>query len=423
MKKTIVFTVFTGFFIGIFFVGSSFAKPKTEWTLKSESIIADNPGLLHFVWEVCLPPYGAFDRIALHRAVHKDRVHSKRDNGKGKTILMVPGTWNAGGWSGITDPAINPIVYLANNGYDVYTMDFRVMNVPGMDYDQFAEYGVDIFPTTDWTYAVFREDIKACVEKIKEVSEVKQIFMSGFSRGATHMFIYASAYPGDLKGLISFDGAIKDYPPSGYPLDEAAYNQCVYLFKAGLLPNPYTGEPFPWFWEIDTDNFVSWKLAGMFPLAKNLVGGPLPAGFEVISDFAADDAHHLWDLYGLGEGAFTNYYGGYIDRDILVKVVNEIHRYYPNIQTLEDMQLGAHDDVPYFDYDDNDVYLPAIGFLSKLTCPQQMCLLPTIPNMTLSSDVTINYLDGYGHMDVLYGTNSLADVKQPLLQWLDNHSN
>jgi hypothetical protein len=223
--------------------------------------------------------------------------------------------------------------------------------------------------------------------------------------------------------MVVLDGQIKDLPPTGDALDEATYNQVIALFKAGLLVDPTTSEVIPWLdmvYLLDDLSYNNFKLAGVLPFSSYMVGGPLPTSFDVISDYVANHAHHLWDLFGLGEGLLTNYNGGYIDRGVLVKALNEFSRYYPARQTFEDSQMLAYDDVPYFDYDDNDIYLPAIAFLSRLGC-QNVCLIDVIPNMTLSDDVTINFLQGYGHMDVLFGQYSLTDVKQPLLNWLNDH--
>jgi pimeloyl-ACP methyl ester carboxylesterase len=402
------------------FVSINIYAANSDWQLRSISDVADNPKLTHFVWEVDRPPYGELDKIKLHRVVAKGKMLFNR-----KVILMLPGTWSAGGWSEITDPDINTMLFLANNDYDVYVMDYRSANVPGMDYAQLAEYGIDVAGTGDWTYGVFREDIKASVDFIKKISTVDKIFMSGFSRGGYHMFIYARKYPEDLEGMVVLDINIKDLPPSGEAMDEATYNMMVNLFKAGLVPDPFTGQPIGLlggvFFLSDLD-YQNWKLAGVLPYSKNLVGGPLPAGFEVISDYVADNVHNLWNPLMLGEGALANYHGGYIDRDVLVKVINEFSRYYPYIQSIEDKQMAAYDDVPYLDYDDGTIDLPAIAFLSPYVgCPGNICLLGIIPNVTTSADVTINFLSNYGHMDIMCGSHSLTDVKQPMLEWLDNH--
>ena len=424
VRIVVILVYWAIFSLPLSFVVKADDLPNPEWELKSIAQVENNPLLTHFTYEVSRPPYCAWDRIRLHRGVLDDQAANPEDEppparDNRKVILMIPGTWNAGGWSKITDPTLNPMLHLANNGYDVFTMDYRTVNIPDLAYEQYSTQGIDLSPTTDWTYAVFREDIKACVEKIKELTGARKIFLSGFSRGGVLMYIYASKYQSDLKGLISLDGGIKDSIPYGVRLDESTYNQIVALFKEGVFIDPNTHSVFPWLagiTNLDERAYNSMRLAGVLPYARILAGAPLPEEFDNVSDWVADKIHYM-----LGEGLFTNYHGGYIRRDILVTVMNEFTRYTPNIQTLEDSQLMAHGDVPYFDYDDNDIFLPTIAFLTEIMCPQKSCQLDILPNMTKSKDITIIFLEEYGHMDVLFGTYSLADVKNPLLEWLNNH--
>ena len=107
-----------------------------------------------------------------------------------------------------------------------------------------------------------------------------------------------------------------------------------------------------------------------------------------------------------------------MDRDVLIQTEANLTRYWPQVQNIEGSQMSAWEDCPYLDYDDNLADLPLIAFLSELFCPGGLCLyLPD--NMTLSDDVTFNYLPGYGHLDVYVGKYSLEDVKEPLLEWLN----
>ncbi len=401
------------------------AGSSSPWEKKSAGAILDNPNLTRTTWEMDRPPYGAYDRIALHRIVNNGGNDRRRPR-KTKVIFMLPGTWDAGGLSELTDPAINPMLYLASNGYDVYTMSFRSFFLPNMAYEQFDEFGLDISGTGDWTYAVFREDIKACVDKIKKISKAKKIFMSGFSRGAQQMYIYASEYQEDLKGLITFDGLIKAFPPlPGTAVDEETYNYVIYALKAGVMPVPPSctnilcppqGSMYQLLGEATWDYYESWQLAAVVPNAQNMVGEALPPDFSTVSDFVAADAQYLWE-----DGIFSNYSNNTIDRETLITAMAEFTRYWPTVQNFESWQLDAWEDAPYFDYDDNEIDLPAIGFLTRLFCPEGVCLADGIPNKTINDDVTIHYLPDYGHIDILFGSDSLADVKQPLLQWLNDH--
>ena len=107
-------------------------------------------------------------------------------------------------------------------------------------------------------------------------------------------------------------------------------------------------------------------------------------------------------------------------QDVLIHIESNFTRYWPAIQDLEGAQLNAYSggDCPFLDYDDNLADLPMIAFLSELFCPGGLCLyLPG--NKTLSNDVTFLYLPGYGHLDVYSGTHSLEDVKEPMLEWMN----
>jgi len=392
----------------------------SNWELVLKQAVSDNPGLKHSVWETLRPPYGAFDKIALHRVLREKRRHNKN-----RVILMLPGTWEAAGWSTITQSRFNTLLYLANNGYDVYTLSYRSAYLPNLEYEQFETLGIDISEILDWNFGVFREDIKACVEKIKKLSHAEKIFMSGFSRGATLMNIYASKYQTDLKGLVAFDGEIKDYGASGDPMDEATFAYVMDLVQAGMLavPDgcnsvlcPPKGTFYQYLGESSWENFENRQLAGAVPNALNLAGAPLPSEFETLSDYIAANAFVVW-----GEGAFSNYNNGAIDKTALVTALSEFNRYWPTVQDFEWGQMTAWEDVPYLDYDDNEIDLPAIGFLTDLFCPYGYCIDPSIPNLTVNDDVTIYYLPDFGHMDVMYGNYSLAKVKEPLLNWLENH--
>ncbi len=393
-----------------------------SWNWKSSIRIENYPDLKRTTWEIERPPYGPFDKIALVRIV-KDKDSKKTwkmgHRNKKKVIFIIPGTWSKASVRS-RDERISLELYLANNGYDVYGMDFRTSYVPNYAYDQFETYGIDISSTADWTYGVFREDIKTCIEAVKKISGAKKVFLAGRSRGGTQMFIYASKYPGDIKGLISLDGGGKILPSSGVQMTEEQYQLFVANFK---LSGTLLGE---------VDGYENLQFAGIVPYSESAVGfeslqdafafskakyggGDLPSGFylDVYSDVIAYGAHWAW-----GEGKVTNYYGGFMDRDVLIQTQAGLTRYWPQIQNIEGSQMNAYEDCPFLDYDDNLTDVPLVAFLSELFCPGGLCLyLPN--NMTLSDDATFKYLPGYGHLDVYVGKYSYEDVKQPLLEWMN----
>jgi len=431
MKKLLFCTIAAIFLMSLFVASDSLAwggNKGTDWVYKGVTVEETPAGVKHYVWEIARPPYGSFDKIALHRFVYEPynlmAIPGLPARDKRKVLFIIPGTWNNGSPKG-SDPNFSENHYFAANGYDVYSMDFRTSQVPNLAYNQFAANGIDVSPTGDWTYGVFREDIKTCVEKAKHIAKTKKLFLAGRSRGGTQMFIYASKYwQEDLKGLISLDGGGKITPPSGVKMTEAEYEAYVANFKAtGTLLTEVSG-------------YEQCQFAGAVPFAKTAVGyalaadAPLPAGpppdgstIETVSDLVAYGAYWAW-----GAGKVTNYYtpypGGsgetYMYQDVLMNIESNFTRYWPAIQDLEGSQLNAYSvtGCPFLDYDDNLADVPMIAFLSELFCPGGLCLyLPG--NKTLSADATFVYLPGYGHLDVYSGTHSLEDVKEPMLEWLN----
>jgi len=431
MKKLLFCTIAAIFLMSFVVAADSLAmggKKGAKWVYKGVTVEEIPAGVRHYVWELARPTYGSFDKIALHRFVY-DPINVMAIPGlpafdKRKVLFIIPGTWNNGSPKG-SDPIFSENHFFAANGYDVYSMDFRTSQVPNLAYNQFAAAGIDVSPTGDWTYALFREDIKTCIEKTKDISKAKKIFLAGRSRGGTQMFIYASKYwQEDLKGLISLDGGGKITPPTGTKLTQAQYEAVVANFKAtGTLLTEVSG-------------YEQSQYAGAVPNAKTAVGynlaanAPLPYGpppdgsaIETVADLVAYGAYWAW-----GAGKVTNYYtpypGGsgetFMDLDVLINIESNFTRYWPGIQDLEGSQLNAYSgsNCPFLDYDDNLADLPMIAFLSELFCPGGLCLyLPG--NKTLSADATFVYLPGYGHLDVYSGTHSLEDVKEPMLEWMN----
>lgn len=436
MKKLFYFTLAALFIFTLFVVPSSnawFGKKQSKWAYQGVETMQDNPDVKRYKWETQRPPNGPFDKISLYRVVKENynrlMIPYKPAPDRRKVLFMIPGTWSRGKVKG-TGSTLQTAVFLAKNGYDVYTMDFRTINLPDeYAYDQFATYGIDISSTADWTYGVFREDIKACVDKAKKISRAGKIFMAGRSRGGTQMFIYASKYADDLKGMISLDGGGKILPPSGTQITEEEYLATVQAFKAGLA-GPLLAE---------RTNPEQSVFGGLVPYSTNLVGSPLPtvpelpygpppdgSNIETIADYLAYSSYYVWGVGGV-TNVYTPYPGGegetYIDKIVLADILHSLTRYWPQIQNIEGSQTGAYSGTPggcpFLDYDDNLADLPLIAFLGELFCPGGGCLyLPG--NMTLSDDATFIYLEGYGHLDVYSGTHSIEDVKQPMLEWMND---
>jgi len=112
-----------------------------------------------------------------------------------------------------------------------------------------------------------------------------------------------------------------------------------------------------------------------------------------------------------------------MDRQVLIDIESNFTRYWPRMQDLEGTAMGNYLDNPYLDYDDTGkITLPIIFMASELFCPSGICqhLPPSYQPRTASTDITTIYLQGYGHLDVYAGTHSVQDVKQPVLEWMND---
>lgn len=411
---------------------------RVSWQYIGSTVSTYDPDVKHYMWETARPPYGPWDVIALNRYVRQthawddDPYRPAKD--QRKVLFFLPGTWDRGSTT-IQDPKISLPWFFAGNGYDVYTISFRTENIPNFAPDQFAQFGLadELAATAGWTYGVFREDIKACLEKAKTISRARKLFMAGKSRGGTQMWIYAAKYAKDLKALVSFDGsgAYVNVNPSAQ-MTKAAFDATV-----AALGTP---QGIPYLSEVD--NYNLHQFSGAVPFATTGVGAPLPdintlnppipsfapadkKRMTYVSDLTAYKAYWLW-----GAGLVCNYYapypGGngetYIDQQILIAVEALLTRYWPNIQTLEGNFMANYLANPYLDYQNPNINLPVIFFASELSCPMGSCLSlpPTYQPRTQSNDITTIYLPKYGHLDVFSGTHSLQDVKQPALEWMND---
>jgi pimeloyl-ACP methyl ester carboxylesterase len=441
MKKLVYCSVAAVLLFSVMVVANSYAcdPDKVNWEYKGSSVSAYDPDLKHYEWETDRPPYGPFDKIALHRYIHQrhnwDADPYRPSNDTRKVLFIIPGTWDRGFPKG-SNPKVSENYFFAANGYDVYTIEFRTgYIIPNLALDEFAQFGLAdaLKGTADWTYGVFREDIKACIELAKRLSGAHKLFLAGRSRGGTQMYIYAAKYwKPDLKGLISLDGggAYVNVNPSGQ-MSQAQFQAKVAAFKAN---GPYLSE---------VSGYEQSQYAGAVPFSRTTVGGPLPATnqlnppippsappdkskIEFVSDLVAYGAYYAW-----GAGKVTNYYtpypGGsgetFMDRQVLIDIESNFTRYWPLMQDLEGAAMANYLDNPYLDYDDTGkITLPIIFMASELTCPSGICqhLPPSYQPRTASTDITTIYLQGYGHLDVYAGTHSVQDVKQPVLEWMND---
>ncbi len=382
-----------------------------------------------YTWERTVGK-GPYDKIAVHRFVrepnNKDAIPNRPAPDKRKVLFGVTGTWGQGGPRQLIEEY--DAHFFPKHGYDYWTMDFRTSYVPNLAPHQFEEYGElqGLKSIGNWTYDVFREDIKLAVELAKKISRADKVFMSGRSRGGTQLYMYAAKYSQDLKGMIGLDGGpiYRGVDDPSQQRSKKEFKQALEAFRNGNPENLVS----------EVSSYGDGQLAGAIPSAEAAYGRELPSANELpygpprdglgirdITDLAAYDTYYVW-----GEGMVSNVYGAhpnggtYMDKDNLVLGRQAYTRYWPEVQNLEASFLAGYADNPYLDYDDTKhVVVPVIHFNSEFSCLNGSCLSSDRPYSVGSDDVTVIYLEGYGHVDVYYGRHAIEDVKKPMLNWMN----
>lgn len=402
----------------------------TQWKYRGVENVDFDHNVRHYVWETARPPYGPWDRIALHRWV-RDPLNEKMIPGlparnKRKVLFILGGTFD-GGAPYRVKPVSEPY-YFAAQGYDVYTIGYRTNFMPDVAYPQFDQLGMSegLRSTANWTYAAFREDIKTAIELAKNISGAKKVFLAGRSRGGTQMYIYVAKYADDVKGIIGLDGGAP-FQRANNPAQqrtEAQFRAAMDAFRAGSGGN-FLGE---------VGGYLNNQLAGVQEFAETQVGAPLPAiGSLTFGPPPDGQMRYLRDLVAYTTyfqtpvpGRTANVYGAhplggtYISKEDLVNTLATLTRYWPRVQDIESSFLAGYANAPFLDYDETQhVTAPIIHVAGDFTCAGGACFNTGTPPATASTDVTLKYLPGYGHLDIYTGTHSIEEVKKVVLDWMN----
>ncbi|MEM2780952.1 MAG: alpha/beta fold hydrolase [Candidatus Bathyarchaeia archaeon] len=393
------------------------------WTLVAVRGLKAYPDLEETVWQKVpiKPPNGLYDKIGLHRLVKK----GIKPLG---VIFILPGTWSNGEqlvsnpledpWT--KDEAHNHAIYWANRGFDVYTIDYRTHFVP-----------IELSATAlsfmaDWGWDQWISDIKEAVEKAKEVSGAKRIYLAGESFGGIAAMNYATKYwKEDLKGLILLDpGAIGLTGPLGTknpnPTNDYNLTLAIQVMKAKgawavELGYPATGAIFLYKYADANPGAPAEFPPGTIlqPAINPLTGQP----WSNISEYLAFGIYNAWGL-----GGVSNIYGGYGNPRVMIHVLATMDRYWPARLGLETTAYFSWENCPYLEYDFDDHYaeidVPIIVFQSEFFGLRNYGLFK---HGVANPDFTVVPLYKYGHLDVYSGEYSMNDVAAPVYTWMISH--
>jgi hypothetical protein len=415
------------------------------WAEQSSLPVAGNPGLTETVWTAAVdvpPPFtrSAYDIIGLHRVA---RANPRPE----RALLFLPGA-QCNGSLFTSDETRDFRLYLANRGYEVYSLDYRTHFAPPFDVKGVNIPGVvapDLSFLAAWSSQVFIDDVGAAIRQVKAVSGAAKVFLAGFSSGGQFTYFYACTEHGqdDLAGLIVMDGG---------PWQEAS-QQPIHTLDiaagwAALLggDSPENRAVITSFGITPGDGFYSEAFGNFLNAGFLLAVGayeldadaPSPvSGFATAADYLVSHFQNAWQLNAAGDGQMTNIGHGYNSLQMLLDwSLMASDTYWPVIQGLEDATLTNYAGPlagPYhvpsgskLDYLDRlgDITVPQLAFgtsgLDGFLGTRMEWKFQGLA-LSASTDKTQHILEHFGHLDCLSGTHANEKLAQPMLEWLDRH--
>lgn len=347
---------------------------------------------------------GAYERISVHR--YGASPAAAAGAAIRAAVLYLPGTNMNGAPTGL-DERYDLFSWLAARGVTVYALDYRTHAVSPTD-------DAPLAPLAAWTSEVFAEDAAAASEFVAAREPNTSLFVAGFSRGASFAYALACvAAPGRLQGVIALDGMVKSAnamaSDSAKPLAEV--HQMVR--ESGVVHS-------------DVAAGIGWQRRD--DLMRAVIEDPFgPASREGFAAIGQELAQLLYGAWGPGRlahplGASS---GKGISRpEVLAQLLAGYDRYYPVVQNGEGTAIASVLDHPDTGIDDcfGELALPVLYFGST-GMGSQWLLDGTFSAVKAGPpEAEIHVLEGYGHLDVLVAESAAAEVFQPVLRFVEKHS-
>ena len=357
-----------------------------EWTALKGAAIANAPDIEHSIWSTSRPPAGPLDRIEVHRYRTKAAPIA--------TLLYLPGT-NMNGEVAVTDEDHNLWIFLARRGVEVFALDYRTrMSSQSTDPNALAAM-------KGWTTEAFVDDIKAASALARGESGRAQLYVAGFSRGVFLAYAYACSEPAAVAGLVALDGQFKSHAPKNR-----------YEPDADLRKLEESGG-----WASDVSGRLGWegRQKLMLATAENPLAPATDPKFKTLGEQLGNLLQFAW-----GPGALANPLGGQSRPEVLGRLLAGYDRYYPAVQDPEAKRMGDRDDDAKTPLDDlwGEMKMPILYF-GNARMPGDWLLNGIYSAQKSGSpDVTINVLEGYGHLDVLISDHARREVFEPTLAWI-----
>ncbi len=373
IRRSIVLDVLAVLFL--FIATSASAADFTSVVVGRE--LKGAPGIYEWSFEA---PVGKspLDKVGLHRVAKGATPPAHPD----AVVLYLPGT-NMNGELAIEDPRYSFQVYLAEQGVDVWSMDYRTHFIP----PQTPE--ADLAELAGWTNDLFESDIDTAAKFVSEKSGRSRIFVAGFSRGVEFAYLFAAMHPERVAGIIAIDGFIPTHPMR---IEQGTHGQ--YAVDIGGKHLTYDKR---------------------YKLMEMVIENPeQPAPIPKYKTARETLEHVMYDA-APGNGAFANIPGGYSDAVVIAKLLIGFDRYWPAVQD------GESPFTPELVASLKASKIPVIAFASTNFGPGWASQVEAASKSTGAVDPSFTKLDGWGHLDVLAGTKSESQVFAPTAEFIKQH--
>ena len=391
--------------------------PFEGWQLKATTSINS---LTETYWEIERPPYGTYDKIGLRRLVADSNTDPK-----GVVFYLPPSYTSARLYANNDGEYLEKYdfrIYLANNGYIIYSLDYRTSYVPDSE--------KDLSFMTKWGTVMYLTDIQTAIAYAKQVSGVNKVFLAGHSSGAKYVYAYAAQEWGqDLSGMIVMDGSpweMNAAPAPDNTMDinevynalskgDTAADRAVFAQWSNLTPSPIS------YYDNYLPQFGS-RFGEAIGIYKDPFKGPSYgpfAGFATVSDYLADQFQNVF-----GDKQYCNVENGYSTVEMQVAFATEAAvSYWPLVEYSEDAYTGnwGGDTLSGvgsdYLYNLGRVDIPIIVFASSewtTALGMEFAWKALGPTLIKNTDRTYILLDGFGHLDILVGEQAQSLVFLPL---------
>ena len=294
-----------------------------------------------------MAPNGPYDKIALHRLVNPNIITKGAVfvdpgiYGSGEQLISNPSTSNYS-----IDESSNQLVYWANRGFDVYSIDWRAHYLPlNMNTSQASTIA------TNWGWDQYISDMKEAVDKTKELSGYSKIFLAGMSWGGQAAMFYASEYwRPDLRGIILIDG--------GENTIQSVSITNTYNVTAIINALSPTGNLV---WENPRRSQTVIPVSGMLFAYQGALQNPespaeWPPGTPLqptINPLTTKPWTNIAEyiIYQLYSTNYTNFYAGYGNSTVIIQRLAAGDRYYPLRTGVEGNAIHDWINCPFLKYD------------------------------------------------------------------------